>query len=350
MQVSEAIEGFLMDWELREHSPNTLRLYRSCLTVFARWLEEQGITEVEDVTVAHLRAFMLHTQQRPADAVNPKKRPDADGRRLSTASLQSYVKSIKVLFRWLVEEEVLVRNPALRLQKPTGPKRVKVTFSHAHLNALFGACDLSHPLGFRDYVLMLVLLDTGIRVAELCSLTLESMHEGYLKVFGKGRKEREVGISPTTAKFLWKYIHQYRLAADDAVTALFTNFAGSPLRPSGVEKLIQRVREAAGITDVPVTPHKFRHTFARTWLERGGELYSLSRLMGHSSVKVTEIYLEDFQSRQARLHHTKYSPVGELKLRTAGTTAGSKMGTARHTYKHYPRWATEDDGEEGEQS
>ncbi len=67
---------------------------------------------------------------------------------------------------------------------------------------------------------------------------------------------------------------------------------------------MHRVTEMAGITDVPVTPHKFRHTFARTWLERGGEVYSLSRLMGHSSVKVTEIYLEDFQSRQARLQHT----------------------------------------------
>src|SRR5215831_2839022 len=80
-------------------------------------------------------------------------------------------------------------------------------------------------------------------------------------------------------------------------------------------------------TDVPVTPHKFRHTFARTWLERGGELYSLSRLMGHSSVKVTEIYLEDFQSRQARLQHTRYSPVGRLKLH--------KTSKRSHKYRHY---------------
>jgi integrase/recombinase XerD len=344
MKVSEAIKGFLMDWELREHSPSTLKLYRSCLGVVARWLEdEQGVTMVEEVTIAHLRAFMLHTQQRPADAVNPTKRPAANGRTLTTASLQSYVKSIKVLFHWLVDEEVISRNPALRLQKPTGPKRIKVTFSHAHLNALFGTCDLTHPLGFRDYVVMLVLLDTGIRVAELCGLTLDGVHEGYLKILGKGRKDREVGVSPTTAKFVWKYVQQYRLAADDTVTALFTNFAGQPLRPSGVEKLIQRAREAAGITDIPVTPHKFRHTFARTWLERGGELYSLSRLMGHSSVKVTEIYLEDFQSRfqsrQARLHHTRYSPVGELKLR--------KTGRGRHHYKRLPRGGDEEvaDGE-----
>ena len=141
------------------------------------------------MTIAHLRAFMPHTQQRPADAINPHKRPAADGRPVSAATLQSYVKSIKVLFHWLVEEEVLARNPALRLQKPAGPKRVKVTFRPEHLTALFGVCDLTHSLGFRDYVIMLMLLDTGSRVSELCDLTLESVHEGYLMILGKGRKD-----------------------------------------------------------------------------------------------------------------------------------------------------------------
>ncbi len=245
------------------------------------------------------------------------------------ATMQSYVKAIKLLFKWLVDEEVIAKNPALRLHKPTGAQRVVVTFSHEHLNAMFSVCDLTTSLGFRDYVLMLVLLDTGIRVSELCGLTLDDVHEGYFKVFGKGRKEREVGMSPTTAKFLWKYIHQHRSAADDDVRALFTNLAGRPITPSGVEQILQRVKEAAGITDVPVTAHKFRHTFARTWLERGGEVYSLSRLMGHSSVKITEIYLEDFKSRQARIQHAKFSPVNNIKLR--GHSRGS------HTYRREPR-------------
>jgi integrase/recombinase XerD len=334
MKLQAAIQGFLMDWELREHSPNTIRLYRSCLLVLARWLEAAGITDVEEVTIHHLRAFMVHTQQRPIDAENPTKHADPNGPRLSTATLQTYVKATKVFFRWLVEEEAIARNPALRLQKPNGPKRVKVTFSHDHLNALFGACDLSHPLGFRDYAIMLLLLDTGIRVEELCGLTLDSLHEGYLTIFGKGRKEREFGISPTTAKFIWKYVNQYRVAEDDAVTALFTNFAGRPIHQSGVQKMIHRVAEAAGVTDIAVTPHRFRHTFARTWLERGGELYSLSRLMGHSSVRVTEIYLEDFQSRQARVQHARFSPLSDFKPR--------KVAVQRHRYKHLPHRLLED--------
>ncbi len=82
--------------------------------------------------------------------------------------------------------------------------------------------------------------------------------------------------------------------------------------------------------------HKFRHTFARTWLERGGELYSLSRLMGHSSVKVTEIYLEDFQSRQARLQHSKYSPLGQFKP--------PQTGRRRYRYKRQPHMPDEESG------
>jgi len=329
MKLQAAIQGFLMDWELRGRSPKTLQLYRSCLMVLARWLEGQGVTTVEEVTVTHLRSFVLETQQRPAGSVNPNRPAAADGHPPTPATMQGYVKAIKLLFKWLVEEEVIGRNPALRLHKPTDARHVVVTFSHAHLHALFGACDLSTSLGFRDYVLMLVLLDTGVRVSELCGLTLDDVHEGYFKVFGKGRKEREVGVSPTTAKFLWKYIHQYRPESDDNVRALFTNITGKPLTPWGIQQMLQRLREAAGITDVPVTAHNFRHTFARTWLERGGEVYSLSRLMGHSSVKITEICLEDFKSRQARVQHAKFSPINNLKLR--------QRGRGTHTYNREPR-------------
>src|SRR5689334_25373508 len=99
MKVQAAISGFLMDWELRQRSPATLRLYRSCLAIMARWLEGQGIKEVEDITIAHLREFILHTQQRPADSEHPHKHAAADGRTLSTSTPQPSVKATKVCAR-----------------------------------------------------------------------------------------------------------------------------------------------------------------------------------------------------------------------------------------------------------
>jgi hypothetical protein len=99
---------------------------------------------------------------------------------------------------------------------------------------------------------------------------------------------------------------------------------------SGIEQIFDKIAEAAGLgEDVVVTPHKLRHTFARTWLERGGEVYSLSRLMGHSSVKITEIYLEDFRSQQARAQHTQFSPVSKMRVR--------QRGHGHHIYQCGPR-------------
>lgn len=120
MKLQAAIRGFLMDWELRGRSAKTLQLYRSCLMVLARWLEGQGVTTLEEVTVTHLRGFILETQQRPAGSVNPNRPAAADGHP-PTPAMQGYVKAIKLLFKWLVEEEVIGRNPALRLHKPPTP-------------------------------------------------------------------------------------------------------------------------------------------------------------------------------------------------------------------------------------
>jgi site-specific recombinase XerD len=106
-----------------------------------------------------------------------------------------------------VDEEVITRNPALRIKKPVGAKRIVRTLSMAHIDALFSSCDRSTPEGFRDFTLMLVLLDTGVRVSELCGMRLDSVREDHIKVFGKGAKEREVGTMASTTKYLWKYVN-----------------------------------------------------------------------------------------------------------------------------------------------
>jgi integrase/recombinase XerD len=174
-------------------------------------------------------------------------------------------------------------------------------------------------IGFRDYTIILLLLDTGIRVSEMCSLTLdrvylEVLNEAFIKVMGKGRKEREVGLSPEVAQHLWKYIHAYRHPKDASNQSLFINSFGKPLTIFGIEQMLQEVAKRAKVTGVRVSPHTFRHTFARMYLENGGDVYRLSLLLGHSSVVVTENYLKDFYSRNARQGQSKHSPVANLEV------------------------------------
>ena len=94
-----------------------------------------------------------------------------------------------------------------------------------------------------------------------------------------------------------------------------TKSAGLPFGVGGVKQVIKRVKKATGITDMRVSPHVFRHTFAKMYLKAGGDVFSLSREMGHSSVQITNIYLQDFNSSDARRHHTTFSPINGLKLR-----------------------------------
>ncbi len=116
---------------------------------------------------------------------------------------------------------------------------------------------------------MLLLLDTGIWVSELCGLIVEQAHEDYITVLGKGRKEREVGISPQVRKLLWKYLAHYQRPASPEMRQVFVNVRGQSLTINGVEQLLLEIKEQAGIEGVRVSAHTFRHTFARMFLEQG---------------------------------------------------------------------------------
>jgi integrase/recombinase XerD len=112
----------------------------------------------------------------------------------------------------------------------------------------------------------------------------------------------------------WKYIHQYRDPASDAESIVFVNRYGHPLTKSGVERFLLLLKDKVGVTGVRVSAHTFRHTFACTYMENGGEIYKLSRLMGHSSVEVTEEYLKVFNLRAARQNQEQFSAVSTLDL------------------------------------
>ncbi len=313
MQIRDAIEGFLLDLRARHRSPNTLRHYEHKLRIWSGWMAEQDVTELEEITIAHLRAFILDVEQSSVSRRHPGRDEQEDDPKVSDVTVYGYAQAIRTFCRWLVAEELITRNPAIRLAKPKVAKRHIPSFTQDHLQAMFASCDLHTSLGFRDYTLMLTLLDTGIRASELCGLTLDDIHQDYLRVFGKGRKEREVGMSPATAKFLWKYTRLHRKTTDPNERHVFLSRRGEALTPSGVDQALYRIRDETGLEGVRVSAHTFRHSFARMWLEHGGEVYSLSRLLGHTNVQITEVYLRDFQARQARAHHVEYSPLATFQ-------------------------------------
>ncbi|WP_151727533.1 tyrosine-type recombinase/integrase [Thermogemmatispora aurantia] len=327
MRFSDAVEQFLLDLEALGRSESLLGQCRLVLGQLERWLYGQGIEELEEVDLLHLRKFVQFLRGASAEERGVEKRGTG---RLVVSSVALYVRLVKRFFRWCYQEELLEEDPAGRLRQPRVEKKVKPTLRPEQVEALLGVCDVSTRDGLRDYAIVAVLLDTGIRVSELVGLRLVDLDLKHrcLKVRkAKGKKERVVGLYPLVAKVLWRYLHmsrpKYGVARVDEHVFLG---ARGPLKAQGVRAILWQLVRRAGLEESVkrgecprVTPHVFRHTFSKRYLLRGGDLFKLSRMLGHSSVQVTsEVYLSDFQSEDALGDHDEYSPSGEIRFPWGG--------------------------------
>jgi integrase/recombinase XerD len=320
MRLDETISHYLLNLETRRFSPHTLLAYRHSLSVLVRLLASLCHTEqLEQVNILYLRQCVQHLLNMPPEE-EKRRRPLENGLTLSPSSVRSYVRRWKAFFSWCFQEELLEKNPAARLEYPKVDEKVIDTFSKEQIEQMFAVFDFSTPAGFRDYVIIVFMIDTGLRRAEIARLNVEDVHDTYISVFGKGRKERQVGIHPKVGNLLWKYMHKYRHPAKPDETALFLSVgnghAGMPFSRGGMQGLIARLKSATGIDEVRLSAHTFRHTFACMYLEEGGDLFSLSRELGHSNIKTTEKYLKSFTSKNARMHHAGHSPINGVELRS----------------------------------
>jgi integrase/recombinase XerD len=321
MDLEKTVQHFLKDAKLKRRTENTLYVYSHSLSVLSRLLREKcGVTDLERVTIFHLRecAQYLSTpefvvEDRQHRSSTRKGRPPVAGM-LSDTSVRSYVRVWKAFFGWCFREELIEKNVSARLSLPQPEHKVIPAFTDEHVEGILNSFDRSTDIGFRNYVMVLLFLDTGIRVSELASLQVGDVHDDYIKVFGKGRKEREVGIFPEVGKLLWKYVNKYRKPFDPDETALFLTRSGKPLRNYTAYVVIKQAGLLTGIEGIRVSPHTFRHTFAKVYLEQGGDLFKLSRELGHNDIQTTRKYLESFGSTEARKDHVSYSPIARLRL------------------------------------
>ncbi len=310
-KLADAIQGYMLRCQSKKLSLRTMEWYEQKLTCFYRFSQSQlKVTDLSAVTLWHLRSFIVAVQEGKAGTITLQPRKDE---KVSDLTVKGYVQVLKGFFSWCFSEELIKENPAYKLDNPKVASYVIPTFDEPQIDALLAACNLKTPLGYRDYTMMLLLLDTGIRLSELCGLKLEDIHRDYVRVFGKGSKEREVGISPDVAQHIWKYVNKFRYTNNEHERHVFLNRYGKPLTDSGVAQTIADIGKRAELSGVRVSPHTFRHTYAVMYLDNGGDLYKLSRSLGHSEISTTEEYLKDFKSRDARKDHNNYSPVTRLR-------------------------------------
>jgi len=314
--LDNLIQGYRLCARTEGKSENTIRIATTSLTALKDFLESrQYSADVTEIGAGELREFILHLQQVKAFEHHPYTEPQTKG--LSGHAINTYLRSIRAFWSWLVREEIIMSSPFSRVKIPKPPRKVIATFSEEQLNAILRAINTATPNGFRDWTIILTLLDTGMRVTEMTDLKMHDVNlaQRCLKVLGKGNKERIVPIGISVQRATAKYLTKYRTNPLYPLSdSLFLNRDGMPLTPNRIQSIIETYANRAGITGVRASPHTFRHTFAITYLRNGGDVFTLQRILGHETLDMVRNYVTLAQS-DLQEAHLRCSPVDNLKIR-----------------------------------
>ena len=314
-ELENLLAGYRLCARTEGKSPRTIEAVAASVAYLERFLGSEGLaTDARHIGPAEIRAFIIYLQQKRAFSGHPFAR--AQERGLSPHSINSYLRSIRAFWSWLVSEGLVPKSPFARVKIPRAPRKIVSTFSDSQLEAFLKVIDISTAEGFRDYVIVLTLLDTGLRVSELSGLGLEHvwLDQGLFKVMGKGGKERLIPFGKQVQRLLWRYIGCIRpQPARPNGDFLFLAADGRPVTKGLIEKRMSLYGRRAGIRGIRVSPHTLRHSAAVRFLRNGGDVFSLQRLLGHATLEMTRHYCELADVDVARAHATA-SPVDNLRL------------------------------------
>jgi site-specific recombinase XerD len=299
-----ALDAFILSREAMRCTPKTLTHYRYTVGGFVAYLESQGVRDVGGMTPGHIRAYLVALQRRGA----------------KDTTQHAHARGVKTWCRWLVAEGDLSASPMQRVAMPRLEKRVPPPFTLDDVKALLRACNRRTPKGARDHAIVLVLVDTGLRAAELVSLRVGDIdpRSGLCAVVGKGRKTRQVRVGARARAAIVRMMgYRPDAKAGDALWPAYDaqgRERGS-LTLSGLQTTLRRLGDRAGVH--PSGPHRFRRTFALWCLRDGMDLHSLRLLMGHSDLAVLQRYLA-LAGEDVERAHAAHSPADRLKLRGRG--------------------------------
>jgi integrase/recombinase XerC/integrase/recombinase XerD len=233
---------------------------------------------------------------------------------LSTATIHGHVRTLRAFFNWLAVENLAQSNPAKDLKPPKVTRRVVSTLSDDEIKTVLSTFS-TLPSDARNQTIFLILLDTGLRIGELVNLKMDDTHldEGYLKVIGKGKKERIVPIGNNAQKALQRYLFRYRpKSSNHVIDYVFLSTSGKPLTENGMKLMFARLAKRSGVYRLHA--HLCRHTFATRFLINGGDVFSLQQILGHSTLEMVSRYV-NLASSHITIQHQKYSPLDQIDLR-----------------------------------
>lgn len=282
-------------------SPKTVSWYSDMLLDFVKYIKQAGKhTTLAECNVKNVREYIVHEQERG----------------MSPYTVQAKVRALKAFSSWLFREGYTPDNTLIGIRLPKAPVKIIDILSPDEINSLIGVQNPLTSFGSRNIAILLTLLDTGLRCSELSNLLFKNAHieDGYLKVIGKGAKERLVPIGALAQKVLWRYVLHFRPQPINEVNDyLFLTIDGEKLEYNAMRLLLKRWGKKAGVTRLHA--HLCRHTYATNYLlYHCGDVFRLQQTLGHSSLEMVRRYVH-YATAQTVVQGQVLSPVDHLGIK-----------------------------------
>ena len=294
-ESKEIIDLFLDSlWMERGLSKNTLFAYRSDISKYARWLQNQGIN-ITKAGPQNILAYLASTENK------------------STRTVARNLSSLRRLYEYLSKEDKVKQNPIKNVEAPRLGRSLPKSLTENEVESLLDAPNTNQPLGLRDKTMLEILYGTGLRVSELITLTLHqiNLRQGVVRVMGKGNKERLVPLGEISTEWLEKYLAHGRneiLGENNSTDTLFPSRRGKSMTRQTFWHIVKRHAIVAGIKK-NISPHMLRHAFATHSINHGADLRVVQMLLGHSDISTTQIYTHVARERLKDIH-SKHHPRG----------------------------------------
>jgi site-specific recombinase XerD len=293
MTVKEAVEKFLIAIRADGVKKSTVKWY--CVR-FRRFLDLYGSKDVRSVTLDDVREYIVLVQDEE----------------ISSHYFFALVRAVRRLFKWLYEERKIDQRFFRRIKLPKLPSPMPKAVTMDDVVKLVSVCGNS-PAGYRNKSIILFLLDTGCRVGGMCSLKVNDLSFKKMRasIYEKGEKARYVLFGEKTSEAIKSWFSVRPFPENSFV---FTSLVDDrPMNPNSVIQMLRRLKKKAKVKG-RVNPHAFRHAFAREYILNGGDLASVSEIMGHSQLAVTKQFYAVFGIEELREKHNAFSPVSHLEF------------------------------------
>ena len=320
------LDEFMLFCRSRQLREKTMNSYEQTLRLFERWCWEQfQIDRVDQINESLIRRYINDLMERGKYSfyiddkrknINyPERRRDFR-QPISITTINNYIRNLRVFFNWLDNEYLLSKNPMKKIRQLKNNRKAKEFISDDDFKRLIGQLDKSYFSEHRDLVMIILMIDTGMRLGECSTLLVEDINLSKKQILlraenTKGRKDRTVFFSLKTETILRRWLQfKDRYAESDYLFPVKYN--GSHISVSNFETNFKKYLKRAGIND-NISPHCLRNNFAKRCLMNGMDIFTLSKILGHSSVRVTEEAYLDLNNDDMQKRYQHFSPMSTIK-------------------------------------